>query len=231
MRQVFLQKPWIYHKEPQEIVDIFYRFGTLERLKRGTSLLNGGDNGCVYYLKKGLATFSFQDKAGRSFVFALVPPGRVLADIDGISGELVNVHDSVIRPSEVLSIDRETWFKYIGSDAKLLMQVTKGIISKHESHMEAMIANYTLSLGDRLKVLYKVLITSFNEILNEWNKLPLYLSANECAELTGATRVSISRIISAWMKQGLLKKVKRDIFIHINLFNDIYDWQCPGLNT
>ena len=147
MRQVFFQKPWIYHEEPKEIKGIFFKYGKLERLKRGTAVSNGGVDGKIYYLKKGLGIFSFQDKSGRSFIFNLLIPGRVFGDVDGISKELVNVNDSVIRPSEVLSIDYNIWYKYIVSDNDLLLTFTRGVISKHESHIEAMIANYTLSLA------------------------------------------------------------------------------------
>ena len=225
MRQVFLQNPWIHHEEPKEIRDIFFRYGTLERIKRGTAVLNGGPDGRFYYLKKGLGVFTFEDKNGRSFIFNLVIPGRVFADVDGISQEFVNVTDSVIRPSEVLSIDYATWHKYIGSNPELLLLMTRGIISKHESHMEAMIANYTLSVDERLKVFLKVLISSYGPIIDGWNEVPLYLSANEYASLVGASRVSVARIFAKWTKAGAVKKEQgRNFSVNSELFSDIYDW-------
>lgn len=225
MRQVFLQKPWIYHEEPKEIRDVFFKYGTLERLKRGTAVMNGGEGGRFYYLKKGLGIFSFEDKNGRSFIFNLVLPGRVFADVDGVSREIVNVVDLVIRPSEVLSIDYDAWHKHIGSNPELLLMVTKGIISKHESHMEAMIANYTLSIEERLKVFLKVLLMSYiKEITSGWHGVPLYLSTGEYASLIGSSRVSVSRIFTVWNKKGLLRKEGREIVIHSDLFDDIYDW-------
>jgi CRP-like cAMP-binding protein len=224
MRQVFLQSPWIYHKEPQEIIEIFFRYGVFERLKKGTPLKNGGASGRFYYLKKGLATFTSQDRNGRNFSFCLVIPGRVLADIDGISRENVNVVDKVIRPSEVLSIDYDTWYKHIGSDPDKLLMVTRGIIAKHESHMEAMIANYTLSIEDRLKVFLKTLLKAYENPLAEWNWLPLYLSEEEYSGLLGASRVSISRQFIKWRELGLLRKEKREIIINKAVFDDVYDW-------
>lgn len=225
MRQVFYQKPWIYREEPAVIRDIFLRYGTLERLQKNTPLLNGGEDGRFYYLKKGLATFAFQDMNGRSFIFSLVLPGRVLADVDGISREMVNVTDSVIRPSEVLSISYEKWQKYIGNSPELMLEFTRGIISKEETHMEAMIANYTLSVEDRLRVFLKALITSYQpEITQGWNKVPLYLSQDEYAQLVGSTRVTVNRVKAEWQKNGLSIKNKRDTAVHSDLFERLYDW-------
>lgn len=225
MRQVFLQTPWIHDEEPAEIKAVFYKYGTLERLKRGSDVLNGGNNGRFYYLKKGLGAFSFEDKHRRRVIFNLVLPGRVFADVDGISKEVVNVVDSVIRPSEVMSISYETWLQHIGSNPALMLLTMKGIISKHESHMEAMIANYTLTVEERLKVFIKVLFNAYKINISEgWHKIPLVLTVSEYASLVGASRISVSRLFGSWISNGLLTKHKRDFSVKADLFHDVYDW-------
>lgn len=225
MRQVFFQKPWIYKEEPLLLRKVYYKYGTLEKLKRGTVLINGGPEGKFYYLKKGLVAFSFQDKNGKSFIFSLVLPGRALADIDGLTRELVNVTDMVIRPSEVLSIDFNIWQKHIGNNLELMHLFAKGLIAKEESHMEAMLSNYTLNVTDRLKVFLKVLITSCKpEIENGWNQMPLYLSYEEYAQIVGASKVSVTRAMKTFQEEELIKKENRNIYVHSNLFQEMYDW-------
>ncbi|MDR0588381.1 MAG: Crp/Fnr family transcriptional regulator [Burkholderiales bacterium] len=226
MRQVFLEKPWIYNKEPSEFAEIFVRYGRLERYKRGATLAHGGKNGRIYYLSEGLVSCSSVDRNGQSFTFCLIPPERVFSEIDGISRTIVNVYVTAIRPSTVYSLDFETWFKHLGSHQEdaLTLQVMQNLIGKFESHMEAMIANYTLPLSERLRVFLKVLLTAYTDTISEWNEIPIYLSAQEYAELMGASRVSISRLTSKWQKEMLLRKEGRSIFVRAALFDSIYDW-------
>lgn len=225
MRQVFFQKPWIYIEEPPQLREVYLKYGSPELLGRGTPLINGGTEGKFYYLKKGLAAFSFQDKHERSFIFSLVIPGRALADIDGLTRELVNVTDSVIRPSEVLSITYDVWQKHIGNNPELMLLYTKGLVAKEETHMEAMIANYTLSVPERLRVFLKVLLTSYNpEIKDGWNMLPIYLSHREYAQILGASEVTVCRTVVEMYEKKLMSRNKRNIYVHSSLFEDIYDW-------
>ena len=152
-------------------------------------------------------------------------PGQAFGDVDGITKEVVNCRDLVIRDSELLSLDRETWNKHIGQNASLLMHATKSIIAKHDSIIEAVIANYTLSVPERLKVLLKALLFSdLHQYEDGWNRIPLQLSNSEYAAIMGATRVSISRIFTDWMNQGMIRKKNREIFVHTDLFKDVYDW-------
>ncbi|MDR2401099.1 MAG: Crp/Fnr family transcriptional regulator [Deferribacteraceae bacterium] len=225
MRQVFVHNPYVYSSEPPEIKNVYFRYGVFERLKRGTPVIHGGAHGRFYFLKKGLGACIFTDKNGRSHIFTLVLPGQAFGDIDGITRETVNCTDMVIRPSEVLSIDYETWYKHIGSRAEILLISAKSIINRHDAMMEQMIANYTLRIPERIKVLLKALITTeFNDYRIGWNKVPFNLSNVEYAALVGATRVSISRLFTEWSFEGLLKKNNRELFVHTDLLADVYDW-------
>lgn len=225
MRQVFLSQPWIHHEEPEDLKAIYYQYGKFEKIKKGTALYNGGQNGMLYFLMKGLGTFSFLSQYGKECIFALITPNRVLADIDGLSGKLVNVSDRIIRDSEVLSIHRDTFFKHIQNTPGLALKLAQSLIAKEESHMEAMIASFTLDVETRLKVFLKVLITSYQKIIQQgWNVIPLCLSNEEYASIVNASRVTISNHFSAWIKNGFMTKNRRIINVHSGLFEGIYDW-------
>jgi CRP-like cAMP-binding protein len=219
MRQVFVHAPYVFVSEPAEIKNVYFRYGTFERRNRGTAVIHGGTSGRFYFLKKGLAVSKFTDKHERNHILTLFMPGQAFADMDGITRETVNCTDMLIRPSELLSLDYETWYEHIGSNPKLLL------INKHDAMMEGLIANYTLSVPERIKVLLKALLTSgLNNYKTGWNRVPLNLSNVEYAALVSATRVSISRLFTEWSAEGLLKKNNRELYVHTDLLSDVYDW-------
>jgi CRP-like cAMP-binding protein len=225
MRQVFVHAPYVFVSEPAEIKNIYLKYGTFERRNRGTAVIHGGESGRFYFLKKGLAVCNFTDKHEHSHILTLFMPGQAFADMDGISRETANCTDMLIRPSELLSLDYKTWYEHIGSNADLLLIATRSAINKHDSIMEGLIANFTLSVPDRTKVLLKALITSeFNDYKPGWNKVPLNLSNVEYSALVGATRVSISRLFTEWSSEGMLKKNNRELYVHTDLLSDVYDW-------
>lgn len=225
MRQVFLRKPWIYQEEPKEIRDIYYKYGKLETLRKNESVMNGGTEGKFYFLKKGLAAFSAQDKFGKNHMLCLVLPGRAFADVDGFSGDLVNINDYVICQSQVLSITRDIWDEHIGSNVKLLKVFTKNIVGKLETLMEAMISNYTLKVDERLLAFWKVLITSCGKNINEgWNQIPVNLSIENYSKFIGASRITISKLFAKWIDEGVIQKDKKEICVHSTLLDTVYDW-------
>jgi CRP-like cAMP-binding protein len=225
MRQVFLSKPWIYHEEPAEIKAAYLRYGRFEKLKRGTVLRLVGGKGCFCLLTKGLGTHSFKNRHGKVEIFSLILPNRALGDIAGITDTPHNSMVQIIRDSEALILDRKAWMDHVAAKSHLMLAFTRSIIAKEESHMEAMIANYTLDVESRLKVFLKVLITSHGHWAHDgWSTVPLRLSGKEYARLVSASRITISKLFSRWIDIGVMEKRGWTLRLHHSLFDNVYDW-------
>lgn len=228
MRQVFLSNPWIHHEEPEELRQIYYQYGTLRKIKKDAFLKNGGESAQISLLLNGLGTFSFEGLNEKPIIFSLVLPNRVLGDMDGFSGQLVNVNARLTRDSEILSVERSTFMSIIEKNPSLHTMLTKSLIAKQESNLEAMIACHTLGVEARLKVFLKCLLTSTQKNMTSgWIPVTLYLSHEEFASIINASRVTISKLFSSWEEQNLLTKKRRMICVHTNLFSDVYDWLEP----
>lgn len=225
MRQVFLSTPWIHHEEPEKLRQIYYQYGQHRKIKKDAFLPNGGENAQISLLLNGLGTFSFQGLNEKPIIFSLIIPNRVLGDMDGVSGQLVNVNVRLIRDSEILSVERKKFLQAIEKDPSLHRALTQSLIAKQESNLEAMIACHTLDVEARLKVFLKCLLTSTQNIITAgWQPVRLYLSHEEYASIINASRVTISKLFSAWENKNLLIKKGRTISVHTDLFNDVYDW-------
>lgn len=232
MRQVFLSWPWVHHEEPKEIRAIYEQYGRHAYIKKGTWLENGGEDGVVYLLLKGLGAFFFETGCGKQRVFSLILPGRAMADMDGFSGQTVNVQDRMVRDSEVLWVKRTIFLEQVQRDPALVMLLARSLIAKQESNMEAMIACYTLGSAQRLRVLLKVLLSALQgSVVAGWNVLTLDLNNEEFAKVINTTRVTVSRIFALWCEEGLVRKSGRVVEVHSDLFADVYDWLEPATHV
>ncbi len=56
---------------------------------------------------------------------------------------------------------------------------------------------------------------------DDWNPLPLSLTITEIAQITAASRSSVSEILSEWAAEGVAKKDGRRIIVHGSLLADL----------
>ena len=226
MRQAFLSFPWIHHEEPDELKKIYQLHGVKRHLKKNTFLKNGGQGGAqVSFLLNGLGTFSFQTYNEKTITFALIIPSRALGDMDGFSGELVNVNVRLIRDSELLTVDRDIFFKEVEQRPELYKVLTHSLVSKQESNLEAMIACHTLDAESRFKVFLKTLLHFTQaKASSDWYPISIHLNHHEYASLINVSRVTISKLLTCWEEQGLMIKKGSATWVHRRLFADVYDW-------
>lgn len=82
MRQVFLNAPWVHSEEPAPLKEIFKKFGERRKYPKGYMFEHGGSHGNVYLVQKGLFFFAFPDNENKFRVFGIIPPERVVGDLD-----------------------------------------------------------------------------------------------------------------------------------------------------
>ena len=85
MRQVFLNAPWVHDAEPPQLKAIFEQHGVLRKFPKGFIFNHGGTQGNVYYITKGLVFFTFPDPKDKFRVFGILPPDRVVGDLDAVT--------------------------------------------------------------------------------------------------------------------------------------------------
>ncbi len=225
MRQVFENIPWIHKPEPPELLAIFEKYGTRRKLPSGHIFTHGGTAGKVNLLTKGLAFFSFVDKENRNRIFSILPPGRVIGDLDAVTAFHLNLIAYTARASEVLTVPNELYRETVTASAELLKSYTVNAIRKEECHMEGMIAVYSLPLEQRLIALMSSVIRSYYPLKeNDWNPVPLRLTTFEIADVTVSNRSSVSTVINQWIEQGLARKDGRILLLHGALFSSEHDW-------
>ncbi|MDL2060186.1 Crp/Fnr family transcriptional regulator [Mesosutterella sp. AGMB02718] len=225
MRQVFLSRPWIHHEEPGPLAAIFEKYGVRRKLPKGHLFTHGGEQGDVSYLVKGMAFFSIPDNEDRDRIFALLPPHRVIGDLDALTEFHLNIIAVTARPSEVLTVSGDLYRREVLKDPKLLYLYTRSAITKEEAHMEGLFANFTFPLEKRLIALFSAIIGTYYPLKpQDWNPLPLNLTTFEIADIVASNRSTISTIVNEWVDKGLARRDGRRLVLHGALFENDYDW-------
>lgn len=230
MRQVFLSTPWIHRPADPDIVRFFNAEGRWLRLPAGACIFNGGDAGEIALVLSGLGAFSFQDARGHNHIFTLVFPGRLMGDVDGLTGSMVNVTDMALRETEVRLVSREAFTQFLKDNPDIQRKHAVGVIADHESDMEGMIANFTLPAPDRISALFASLVHNLGIELSEdgYYVLNDSLSTVEISEITATARPTVSSILSLWQAESLLLKRGRCMAINPLLFEKLMDWTTHG---
>lgn len=230
MRQVFLSSPWIHAPADPSIVRLFNACGRWARLPAGGCIFNGGDTGEIALVLSGLGAFSFLDNRGRRHIFTLVLPDRLMGDVDGFSGSMVNVTDVALRETEVRLVSREVFLRFLEENPEIQRRHTRGVIADHESDMEGMIANFTLSAPERITALFASLITSLRPEpdASGFYCLEPSLTTVEISQVVSVARPTVSSILSEWTAAGLLEKRGRQLCVSYALFGELQDWTHSG---
>lgn len=228
MRQVFLNRPWVHPEEPAPLIDIFRKYGRAEKLPKGYLFRHGG-GGNVSLVTKGLVFFSFPDNEDKDRVFAIIPPLRVVGDLDAVTEYHLNVIAVTKRPTEVLTVSGETYRRAVAENRETLYLYAKNSIRKEETHMEGLFANFTFPLEERLIALLSAVIGAYYPLKKDgWNPMPLRLTTFEIADIVSSNRSTISTVINQWIDRGLAKKDGRRLIVHGKLFANEYDWMTAA---
>ena len=178
----------------------------------------------------GLGSFSFQDRHGHNHIFTLVLPGRLMGDVDGLSGNIVNVTDAALRETEVRLVTRDLFLQFLAENPAIQRKHAIGVIHDHESDMEGMIANFTLSAPDRIVTLFASLIHNLQTKPDSegYYHLEYSLTTIEISQIVSVARPTVSSILNQWLGEGLLKKCDKHLCVSHSLFAALQDWTHRG---
>ena len=225
MRQILFGEQWIHPEAPQAVKEIFYTKGVRRKLRKGDELKHGGPSGEITLLLSGICLYQFLDTHDHEHVMSIILPNRTIGDIDGITGTIANVSAYIVKSGEGLVLPYHIWHESVRESIDLYEQAASNIVLKQESHIEALLACFTLDVDQRLRALFHALIKAYYKPrLDDWNPLPVQLTTVLIAKIISASRTSVSLTLSGWQSENLLKKDGKILLIHGKVFKDLFDW-------
>ena len=206
------------------------------KLAKGLSIANGGRDGEVAWILTGLAAYSYPNAASEPRIFGLVPPGRMMGNIDAYTSRIVNVVDFALRPIEAFLMPAAAFRDALAQAPALTARLMKNIVDEHEADLEGAASIASDPVERRIARLYAALIfrdspretfdfASACKTLTAPQPIPYALSVTETARIVGATRVRVSGILAQFERDGrIVRKRDGERLIAPSLFEDIADW-------
>ena len=226
MRQVFLRQPWVFKADPEPLAQVFKEHGEPRKFGKGYIFQHGGGpEGEVALVQKGLVFFRFTDRFNKNRIFAVVPPGGMVGDLDALTAQRINVVAEAARPGVALVMSGDRFRREISRSVDMMSLYAQRSIIKEEVIAEGMIGNFTMPLSLRLVGLLNSVISAYYPLKpDDWNPIPVTLTTFEIANIIASTRSTISTILNEWMDVGLVKRDGRRLLCHGQLFKADYNW-------
>jgi CRP/FNR family transcriptional regulator, nitrogen oxide reductase regulator len=187
--------------------------GELRRYSAGEILMRAGEPASSLFLVlSGQAKMERPTLDGRSLILALLGPGELFGVASAIGGETCPVTVETLLPMRCLEVPRPALLGLLRRHPYLLEEVlpllTRGmrecsncLVEEVCSRVEVRFARLFLDLDGRL---------GLDEASDRF--VPLPLSRQELADLTGTTLETAIRVMSRWNKKGLVM-TRRDGFL------------------
>ena len=227
MRQMFTTGPYIPPPEPQPVIDVLKAHGTPRHVRRGDLIKAAEESGRLFLVEEGLCCY-LSTCTPHPYIPFLMTPGCTLGDITTLGHRNYAIEWRAISDSTIIVIPPRVLEEEILADPILRALKIQHLISKQESSLEAMSANFTLEPSIRLQVLFQRLIEATGTLSDGWMPLPYRLTAECLGMVVNLTRANVSRLISEWVHQGLVHRIGLDLEVHANLFENLPDWQSKS---
>lgn len=151
--------------------------------------------------------------------FSVFLPGRVLGAVRSISTRPSKLHARALRDVDALALPSAEFRACVVADDRLHLAATYDIMSKQGTQNEGLLANLLLDPPARLVLLLEAIFAAFRlDIREGWNLVPLDLRTNEYGAIVHTTRVTVSRVLGKWKRQGLLRRVGHLVEVNGALF-------------
>lgn len=165
----------------------------------------------VYYLVSGSVKIYDVTSDGREILFRICEPGTFFGFSAIFGGQTRLVFATTQIPSKLLSIERPTFEQFIARHPRFSMAVIH-MLGRRLRQAHAAIAEFVA--GDVRSRLAQILL-KFSETTCENGTAVVHnkLTHQDLANMIGATRTTVTKIVNEWKRLGLLKTVHREFVI------------------
>ncbi len=226
MRQMFTVGPYIPPPDPQPVIDVLKTHGTPRRVRRGDLLKAAEESGRLFLVEEGLCCY-LSTCTPHPYIPFLMTPGCTMGDITTLGHRNYAIEWRALSDSTIIVVPPRVLEDVLTNPTLRALKI-QHLISKEESSLEGMSANFTLEPAIRLRVLFQQLIEATGTLTEGWMPIPYRLTAECLGMVVNLTRANVSRLISEWGHQELVHRMGQDLEVHAALFNNLPDWQSKS---
>ena len=188
--------------------------GRTSLVKRGQALARQGDNADTFYLiEAGLLKLVQLTAEGREVIVRFVGPSEPFGGVVALDGTAYPVTALAVEATRLVGWPRDLLARLLAA----FPQVRTNIMREMAAHMAEALTRVreltTERVGQRLAHALLRLVRQCGRDTAEGMVIAHPLTRQELAELTGTTLYTVSRTLSQWETDGVLRTVGRQLIV------------------
>ncbi len=175
-------------------------------LAAGERLLSEGESGAeLFVVLEGRLKMSRDLESGRSVLLALIGPGEAVGVAAALSGEPADAAVEALEPSLCLAVPRQALLGALAGRPELIADLLPPLTRQFVECKTCIVELTHLRVERRFATLFLKLAASTGRAAEGGTLVPIALSRQELADMTGTTIETAIRVMSRWHKEGALE--------------------------
>jgi CRP/FNR family transcriptional regulator len=159
----------------------------------------------LFIVLRGRVKMSRATPVGRNVILALFGPGEVFGAVAALASRIADATITAIEETQCLKIERGALFQLLGREPRLLEQILP-VLARQLVECKNCMVELT---GFRVEIRFAHLFLKLGERIgvarDDGILLPIRLSRQELADMTGTTIETCIRLMSRWRAEGLVE--------------------------
>lgn len=213
-RERLIRGSFIFRGLDPELIARLAALSRVKRLAKGAVLFQQGDEGdALYGVIAGLVRISVANATGREITLGLMEPGDMFGEIALLDGLPRTAGAQAAEDSVILVIDRPHFFELLEAEPRLARHVIELLCERLRQSTDRFSEHTLLRLDARLARKLQSLAAGHGRAVHGETRIALKLSQSELAQMLGASREAVNKLLQRWSRAGILRHERGAIVI------------------
>jgi CRP-like cAMP-binding protein len=188
------------------------------------ALAEGARAEAFYAVLSGQLKMCRLTPSGRNLILSLFGPGDLFGVTPALSGEPCGTDWQAVEDSECLEVRRADLFALLERRPDLVPETLRFLTRHMVECKNCLVESACSRVESRFASLFLRLADKRGQASEGGWLIPLRLSRQELADLTGTTLETAIRVMSRWRQQGLVTTTRRGFVLHDRAGLEAMSW-------
>jgi CRP-like cAMP-binding protein len=186
----------------------------LRKYRAGQVIFHQGDAGSsLHIIQSGRVKISLVSEDGAELIVALLQEGDFFGELALLDGHPRSATAIAVTDAQTRAFGREEFLNFVRKFPDAAVAVCAALAQRLRQADERLAETVFLDLPHRLARRVAELADRYGRRTAEGVVLDMPFTQSDLAELAGATRQSVNKVLSQWEQEGVLRRERRSILI------------------
>ncbi|MFQ5973897.1 MAG: Crp/Fnr family transcriptional regulator [Alphaproteobacteria bacterium] len=199
--------------QPEELEEV-RQFSRVVAFDRDEVIFSKGDDGdSLFVILDGRIGIRTVSESGKQLFLNILEQGEVLGEIGLLDGRERTAGAMAMEPSRLLKIDRTDFIPFLERHPKLGLRLMSVLCERLRWTSEIIESTIFLDIPRRLAKRLLALAEDHGGPEDKGTKVSIGLSQEDLANMLGATRESVNKVLRSLQRQGVIRYDRDNIVI------------------